>query len=399
MGKLLRFEWRKILKQRYLPFFVGLLLVLNVFNIYENYDVLLTPSDVFYYEGVPESADRQIYQIQHDFEGAITAEKVSELQARNARARELWQNGNDFWDEGYFRRPGGDYYAGQKLLTEMERLYAYDENVRDPLLAKNAELLAAAKADGDVFRVRAAEKTEALFMGRALTDYYRVDEYRSLLTYKLSTLFLLLLGIYAASFLFAGEKEAAMLSLQKSARRGKTALFFAKVTALGLFLFVLGLLFFVGDYLTFFFCRRFSGAFMPVYAIKDFAFSPVNVPVFEFYCLLSFFKIWGVFLVCLTAILFSVLLRRSVFAFLWSLLTSVGLMTLTLFTDGVFSVVRYLNPVSLLIAVRFFETLRFENVLGFPIQPMTLMVFGTAAAAFLLLGAALIRYKKGNAYA
>ena len=315
MGKLFRYEWRKILRQRYLLFFVGLMLVLNVFNIYENYDVLLTPSDVFYYEGVPESADLQAYRLQHDFVGAITAEKVSDLQARNARARRFWQNGNDFWDEGYFRRPGGDYYAGQKILTEMERLYAYDENVRDPLLAKNAELLAAAKADGDVFRVRAAEKTETLFAGRAVSDYYRVDEYDPLLTYKLSTLFLLLLGGYAASFLFAGEKETAMLSLQKSALRGKTALFFAKVTALGLFLFVLGLLFFVGDYLTFFFCRRFSGAFLPVYAMKDFAFSPVNVSIFGFYCLLSLFKIWGVFLVCLMAILFSVLMRRSVSRF------------------------------------------------------------------------------------
>ena len=59
MGRLFRLEWKKLLHQRYLLFFCALLLAVDLFNIYENYDKLLSPrEDVFTVEGVTFSIDR-----------------------------------------------------------------------------------------------------------------------------------------------------------------------------------------------------------------------------------------------------------------------------------------------------------------------------------------------------
>lgn len=393
---LLRFELKKLLSRRFLKAFVFLLLFINAFNIYQNYDVFITPEKgLSAGEYVSFASFR--YAMDKDYEGPVTQEKADRLNAHIRRAAEAYKTGNLPWEEGYFRLPGGDKLAGEALLEEMERLYNYNKNVVEPMLKKNSEMA----SSGSAYSKRICSMIDRIYSGRSISEYYRVNEYRPLLSYKLSSLFLMLLAIYAAAGLFAGERESHMYALQKSTALGSSHIFFTKLVALAIFVLILGLLFYAEDLLMFTLCRRPSGLHLPLWAINDaisdYSFSPVNLSVGGFVALLWAVRSLGIFATAMIGVVFSLLLKRSFGAFLASLPCIAGLMTLTMFTDGVLSAVRYFNPVTLLIYPRLCESFLLQNVLGIPVQAHVLAPICCSFLLVVLMASSFLLYKRRNA--
>ncbi len=399
--RLFGYELKKLLSRQYLIFFFLLYLFLNAFHIYTNHDLFLTPELHMSASGERVSYDKMQLAFNQAYFGEINSEKVNQLAAHIEKAKKAKEKtGNAPWNAGYYNLPGGDLLQGQQMLEEMERLYNYDQRIAAPVLKRNAELKAMAKND---YAVRLCERIESAFSGRQIAEYYRMNQYRPLLSYKLSSLLLILIGAYAAAGLFAQEREAKMLLLQKSATKGTKKLFFVKIAVLWSFIFAASFLFFAEDLALFSACRRPSGLHLPIWSINDivgnYEYSPLNISIAGFLLLLWLVRALGAFTISMLAVLFSTLLRRSFLAFLAALPCVAALMGLTLFTDGIFSAIRYGNPVTLLIYPRLVENFIVENIFGLPIFAHELAPLGTAALLALLILLSYLVYRRRGSYA
>lgn len=399
MGKLILFEFKKLIHQRYLLFFVVLLLFVNVVNIYFNYDLLVTPKETMLTEDAVAEIDVIKLQMDKDYMGDITAEKLEKLQNHSSIALAISEGKTQESIDFYFPLAYTDMVYSKEIIDEMQRLYTYSDSIIKPLLDKNSEIKLQAETYGDTYGIRTANLIEKIYSQRDISEYYRINEFENLMTYHLSALFVLLLSVYCASNLFAGEKETQMLSLIKCSPKGKNNLFWAKLLSLAAFCVAVGVIFFITDLLTFWVCRRPSGFLLPIYALESFTYTPLNISIISFFVLISFLKIFGAFIVGVAAILFSVFFSKSYQAFVAGFLSVIALMGINLFTDGFFGIIRYFNPVTMFISVRLFETLRLENLLGYPVYMYALSLVGTliVGCIFLFLSYRLYKRRCNNA--
>ena len=97
------------------------------------------------------------------------------------------------------------------------------------------------------------------------------------------------------------------------------------------------------------------------------------------------------------AVVFSTLFRRQVAALLASLPVLAGLMALTMFTDGVFSRIRWFDPVTLLIYPRLAEIFIVQNVAGYPVFAHELAPVGCVMLAVLLILGSFMLYGRRDA--
>ena len=398
MKTLLLFEWKKLLHQRYLVFFIVLLMFVNVFNIYLNYDLLVTPKKTLIgTEAVAEDAIR--LKMDKSVQGTITAETLQTLQ-QHVQDTAAMVDGENIEDvELFFPIPYTDMVYTKEILDEMERLYTYEQSVVKPLMEKNAELKAQAERAGDSYGVRTGNLIERTYIGRDISSYERVNEFEPLLSYHLSALFLLLLCVYCASNLFAGEKETQMQTLLSCTPNGKHTTFWAKILAFAFFCLALGAVLFGVDLLVFWICRRPSGFLLPIYALEDFAYTPLHCSILSFYLLISLLKVLGAWLIGMVTVFCSVLFKKSYQAFVAGIIAVIVLMALSLFTDGVFSVVRWFDPMTLFISNRLFETLHLENIFEHPIYLSSLSVMGSLlfGGGFLTGACRLYQRRRDNA--
>ncbi len=399
MEKLILFELKKLIHQRYLLFFIGLLLFVNVINIYFNYDLLVTPKETMLTEDTVIETDRIKLQMDKDYMGDITAESLAKLQNHYNIALAISEGKTTENIDLYFPLAYTDMVYSKEIIDEMQRLYTYSDSIINPLLEKNTEIKIQAETYNDMYSIRTAKLIENTYSGRDISEYYRVNEFEQLLTYHLSALFVLLLSVYCASNLFAGEKETQMFSLIKCSPKGEKDLFLAKVLSLAAFCVTVGVIFFGTDLFAFWVCRRPSGFLLPIYAIESFTYTTLNISIVAFFVLISFLKIFGAFIVGVAAILFSVFFSKSYQAFVAGFLSVIALMGINLFTDGFFGIIRYFNPVTMFISVRLFETLRLENLLGYPVYMYALSFVGTLifGCIFLFLSYRLYKRRCNNA--
>ena len=398
--KLFFFEFKKLLSRRYLKFIIVLLLFINAFNIYENYDLFVTPELTLFGDEYG-SYEHMRYEMQRSYFGEITQEKVNALAAHIEKAKKAQvETSNAPWNRGFFRVPGADRRAGEALMEELERLYTYDERIVSPLLEKNREF---EETETSAYAARLAGRIKRIYSERRITEYYRVNEYRPILEYKLSSLLALLICVYTASGLFAGEREAKMYALQKSTLLGVKRLFFIKLAVLAVFTAVLALVFYAEDFAVFSVCRRPSGLHMPLWSVNDiwgnYEYSPLGISVGGFLVLLWPVRSIGLFTASLFTVLLSVLLRRTIAAFLSSLPCTAVLMALTMFTDGVFSYLRWFEPVTLLIYPRLAENFIVKNVADLPVFAHEIAPVGCALLLTALVALSFALYKRRDANA
>ena len=396
MGTLFLYELKKLIRQKYLIFFIVLLLGVNLFNIYLNYDELLSPQQ-YAKDGETFALTPLRLQMDRDFAGKITNEKLARLKAHRDAAEAIF-NGEESDEPMYTPYPYSDMNFAGEIITEMQRLYTYHDTVIGAVLQKNGYLETQAKAVNDRYRQRQAELIEKTYAGRSLDSYYRVNAFETVFSYRLSALFLVLLGVYSAAFLFAGEKENGMLPLLKCTPK-KRALFAAKTAAFFTFVLCVGILFFSADLLTFWLCLRPSGFGQPFYAIEGYMYSVLNVNILTAYLLTSFLRVLGAFFIGCAVMLLSVLLPKAWHAFFCGVLLTAALMGMSLFTDGIFGALRFFDPVTLLISIRLFETFRVVNIFGNPVFMYAAALFGSLLFGSLSLTGTWLIYKRRRGYA
>lgn len=375
MKKLVGFELKKIYSIKFLKLFVIILLIANIFNIYTNYDLMVTPEEYMINSEFCE-IDKIKHKMDTDYEGTITPEKVNALKEHYTNCQKVIDGNELISEELYFPSAYTDMVQTGIILEEMERIYSYSTDKISKLIQNNETLKEEAAQTDNKYSYRVTSLIKNIYSYRDLNNFYRVNEYEPLFSYKLSSLCALLLSCFVAGYLFSGEKEKAMNSLIKCTQKGKGTIFLAKQFALFIFCIFICVLLFVFDFYLFYLCRRPSGIFEPIYAMENYAYSPFNISILNFYILVCLFKILGIYSIALVSFFFSSIFRKSSLSLLCSFLSVFIFMYAGLYTDGVFSYLRYINPISLITSVNLLETFSVENVLGFPVFSFILTFIG-----------------------
>lgn len=375
MKSLTLFEIKKLFNIPFLKLFFVLLVAVNTFNIYSNYDTMLTPEKAII--GSVECEPEAIrYKMDNDFQGKITAESVKAAKDHFQNCKSIADGNTQIKEKLYYPLAYTDMVQSKEIIEEMERLYKYNSDVISPLLKNNEKLKGEARLKKDNYAIKTAELIDETYSARDLENYYRVNEYEPLLSYKLSSLCILLLSCFAGAYMFSGEKEKAMNSMIRCTKNGKRKIYFSKLAALFIFCALCAAIFFYLDFLIFHLCRRPSGIFEPIYALKDYTYSPLNISVLGFYLLVSALKLFGIFAVSLFAFFFSSVFKRSYVSLLCAVFSLFLFMYSGLYTDGIFSVLRYFNPLSLVTVTNLFKTLMLKNVFGVPVLSTYLHIVG-----------------------
>ncbi len=375
MKSLTLFEIKKLFHIPFLKLFFLFLVAVNLFNIYSNYDIILTPE-----KSIIASEECEIDVIKlnmdSDFSGAITAENVSAIKDHYQKCKDISDGNTAINVDLYYPLAYTDMVQSQEIIDEMERLYKYSSDVISPLMNNNEKLRSEASLKNDDYALKTCELIERTYSARDLNNFYRVNEYEPLLSYKLSSLCVLLLSCFAGAYMFSFEKETAMNSVIRCTKKGKNKIYFSKLTALFIFCALASAVFFFSDFLMFYLCRKPSGVFEPIYSLIDYTYSPLNISIFEFYLVISLLKLMGIFAVSLFSFMFSSLFKRSYISLLSGVFALFLAMYSGLYTDGVFSLLRYFNPISLVVSSNLFKTLSLENIFGVPMFDFYLCIMG-----------------------
>lgn len=375
MKKLVGFELKKIFSIRFLKLFVAVLLFVNIFNIYTNYDLLISPEKYIINSETCEM-DKIKYEMDKNFEGAITSEKVNVLKKHYSNCKNIADGNTVINEDLYFPLAYTDMVQSEIILDEMERIYSYSTDKISQLIKNNKMLSDEALQTENKFSCQVASMINDIYANRDLNNFYRVNEYEPLFTYKLSSLCMLLLSCFVAAYLFSGEKEKAMNSLIRCTKSGKGKIFRAKIFDLFAFCLVISVLFCACDFLLFYLCRRPTGLLEPVYAMKAYEYSPLNVSILNFYLLICLLKLLGVYSAALISLLFSSAFKKSYISLLCSVLSIFVFMYSGLYTDGIFSYLRYLNPLSLITSVNLLGDFSVENIFGVPVFSYVVTLVG-----------------------
>lgn len=377
MKKLIKFEIKKLYNISFLKLFIVTLFFVNIFNIYSNYDLLISPEE-YIINGEVCEIDVVRYEMDKDFTGAITGEKVSALKKHKSDCQKIIDGEPGINIDLYFPLAYTDMVQTGMLLDEMERLYTYSTETVPSLMEKNDEIKNQALDTNDRYAYRCAELIEKTYSNRDVSSFHRVNEFAELFGYKLSSLCVLLIICFASSYMFSGEKEKSMNAMIRCTDGGKAKIFFSKLIVLFLFCVLISTVFFISDLGMFYFCRRPSGFFQPLYAIKDFLYSPFNGSILGGYILVCIFKTIGAFAVSSYAFMFSSLFRKSYISLLFSLLTVAAFMYGGLYTAGIAGSLKYINPISLMTSINLFGNLLIENIFGFPVYAYLIAFIGVS---------------------
>lgn len=354
MKALISGELKKIFSKKIVIIAAGLLLLINVFNIYYS---VVDSSDYW----LLKEAEDKIYSIA---EGKITEGKVKELV--DYRDKMFNANENNEKIETILETPLSDYYIAERIVGKLTAIYNYAgsiERLKEDVLIQKDIL----DSKNNPYLIRVNEKIKNVYTQRQITSFYNTTGYEEFFSYNFSSFLIILVVILGVSTLFSGEKEAGMLQLNLSTVNGRIKLTAAKLIACAVFSVTTGLLFYISDCIVFSNITTMNGLNLPIYSLDSFSYSPVSLSIGAFVFFTTAIKIFGVVYIAIIAALFSSVLNRSYIVLAFSFVSVFGLMYLTAYSAETMLYINLVNPINLLTCTKMFETFNVVDIFKYPI--------------------------------
>lgn len=357
--RLVGYECRKAFLNPWMLVFLVALLAVNGWKIHDEYN---------------QKVDRWVeYQDVYDefysrYAGTITAEKVSDLMAIYAplqKKAEALALSRVYDPDAYTYSEQEDYsFFSILFYTEMRYDYLYvNEAYR---IASNAlELAELYSCVGNAFEVSKNRQIAADFSGRAIPAFSDTRGYEVLLNYDYSAMLILLLTIFGLCGIFITERETEMYMLLRTTKNGSGATVAAKLTAAVLFVVLVSGLFFLQDFLTIYIAGgRNQALSSPVYALRYFETTPLNMTVGEYFLWAAAVKTLGILACGCVILLVSSLCKQMLSAFFASFGLLLGGVVLQEFCRTRYAL-KWFNPLELVIVRDIVTEDAFVNVFGF----------------------------------
>jgi len=392
MVRLIRFEYRKHFVK---PSILIALFVLSLISIVKIYGVYSENSLFARGMSAKESAQmKQLYwDFYKDFGGEITSAKIDRLMeiyrpleaqtadhtASTAKDNPDTYTGNVYHDYNLFRRC---------FVEPMEHDYMY-RSYAGQVASAARENMSFYQSVGNIYDYRKNAAIAESFTGRQIPYFDFTEMYQYYLHYDFSSFLAFLLCLYGLVGVFVSEKESEMDTLLMTTKHGGNKTIAAKLLSSALFVTGVCTWFWLLDFLTFSaIFGSFVGASAPLYAVKNFADTPLDLTLGQYALLSGIVKTAGMLVLGLGILLLSSLFRNALLPFTLSLAGAFGLIAWQgIYMGSEHIGVKIQNPFILMVNRELFRKTEFVNLFQFPV-PGYLMAFIAAAlwgAAFIMI--------------
>ncbi len=272
MGQIVRFEWLKMKRKRYIWNLLCILIVINSYHIFQ-----ISQSGKTMMEG-HEKIERQV-------EGKITDEKISFVTAHYKKYLKMVQEGT-FSKEGnqkgtYTGYIMGDYNEFEVYYNTLKDLYEYQERARKICEQAKDNAYFYAKRN-NTYEMERNLKIYHSFHGRKITDYYEREDTQNYLEYDFSTLLMVIMVLISISGIWIYEKEHDMLVLMNCSEMPMTIIIIGKFLCMLLMGLLFTVVFAVDDYICHSIFSSIKALNQPLYSIEDYFFTGFRGSILQY---------------------------------------------------------------------------------------------------------------------
>lgn len=376
--RLLRYECRKAYRSPALWIFLAALLILNGWKLHDEYE-----GAVYRWRDYRPQYEESYAQ----YVGPITAEKVGKLMTiyrpleikseLNELSREYDPNAytySEAIDEDFFR---------SLFVAEMRYDYYY-RNVSQEISNRAARLAWTYSQLGNNYEAQKNVRIAADFAGRMIPDFADTRGYAVLLDYDFSSMLILLLCIFAMTSIFVREQDTEMYMLLRTTKNGSGMTVAAKLATAFLFAVLVCAAFYAEDFLSIYLVSdRNTALSSPIYALPTMERTPLRMSIGMYILCSAGIRTLGVLVFCGMLLLLSCLIRQYLGTMLSGLALLLGCSVLQ-DRAGVLALLRWFNPLELVISRDLMYDDRFVNLFGYPVR-LYLFVFAGLGLVLLLL--------------
>lgn len=372
MVRLIRFEYRKHFVK---PSILIALLVFSLISAFKIYGIYSENSLFARGHSMEQTAQiKQLYwDFYKDFSGEITLDKIEQLmeiyRPIETKTADLTAStrtddpntytGNVYTDYHFFRRC---------FVLPMEHAYMYQGYAQRVVTAAQENKIFY-QSVGNHYDYRKNAAIAENFNGRKIQEFAFTEMYQYYLHYDFSSFLALLLCVYGLVGVFVSEKESEMDTLLLTTKYGGSKTIAAKLISSALFVTGICTWFWLFDFMMFSAVfGSLEGAAAPLYAIKSFADTSLNLTIGQYALLSGAIKTMGMLVLGLGILLLSSLFKNALIPFALSLAGAFGL----IYWQGIFTGSGYLwakvtNPFVLMMNREYFRKTEFINLFDFPI--------------------------------
>lgn len=380
MVRLIRFEYRKNFVK---PSILIAMLVFSLISVFKIYGIYSENSLFARGRNVEQTAQiKQLYwDFYKDFGGEITSDKIEQLlelyRPIEAKTADLTASTRTDDPDTYTGNVYTDYHFFRLcFVLPMEHDYMY-QSYADKVASAAQENRSFYQSVGNTYEYRKNAAIAESISGRKIQEFAFTEMYQYYLHYDFSSFLALLLCVYGLVGVFVSEKELEMDTLLLTTKYGGRKTVVVKLLSSALFVIGICTWFWLFDFLTFSAVfGSFEGAEAPLYAIKSFADTPLNLTLGQYALLSGMVKTIGMLALGVSVLLLSSLFKNALLPFALSLAGAFGL----IYWQGAFMGSGYLwakvtNPFVLMVNREIFRKTEYVNLFGFPIPSyMTAML-------------------------
>lgn len=367
--KLVLFELKKMCGSRLLLFAFVLLCVCNIANVYQQYRECGRPDDLF---------GQQYARYYDELRGPMTSEHIAFVVEQYQSYQKQVESGNYSTEYDPEHTLIGSVYSDMNLFREfyeqMEYAYHYSSNLDEILDRAHAEETFFREKE-NWYEMRKNEQIQARYQGRSIHSFYDTSGIQQLFHYDFSSLLILLLLILGAAGVFSSERETEMADILHTTIRGGRPLVKAKLAATTLFTTLVSACFFLTDVLAFSYFFGLDGFQNPLYSMAQLQFTPLNLSIGSYLLMFYGTKLLSLLVISRMILLLSSLTTEQLMSLIFSGAAVIFLIVSHLFDFGwIGNRIGVCNPINLLTPILSVETYQVENVFGYPVLRIYLLI-------------------------
>ncbi len=385
MIKLMKYEIKKHFLKLPVALIILLFLIINCFKIIDTYreKSILSDDNLGAYKSV-------YWECYKEFGGKITNEKIEKLMSIYRPALEKIADrtlSTDYDKTSYtYNAYSDEIFFRWCFVDEMKYDYYY-KNYAEKLVSEAKQNLEFYQSVGNQYKYRESYQIAEKFVGRKINAFRYTEKYLYYVQYDFSLLLILLICIYSLANMFIVEKEAEMANLLLTLKNGRKIVA-AKVMTSFAFTAVVCALFWIEDFVVYSCAfRNFGGNSSPLYALEIFKNTALNVNLLQYSVISAWVKAFGMMIMCMIILLFSSMLRNTLYSYVSSFVTVVSLIYLHDLELGGSRLLQIVNPINLLVNRGIFKCYKLYNIMGYPVSEFALsMLCGGLLLLLLYIG-------------
>lgn len=396
--RILKYELIKIFRRKSI---IIALLIFSVINIYKiNYS--FKNDHILNNEYKVGKEYSQGYWTAHDkAAGTITYDKINFVKNRYKNAMDIVSSGNYSVNPNqpntYTGYIFGDMNMFKELYDGLDYCYNYGNRL-DNVISKAEENIEFYREHDNSFQIKNNQKVINAYGKRSISEFYDTTAYEEFFKYNFSSLLIILLLILGLASVFSGEKESNMNTMLLTSKYGKDMTTYTKIIVSIIYVAVVCVYFFVLDFLCFSIIFKLLGSNLPIYAMSDFQYTPLNMKIWQFVIYSDVIKLFGFMIIGVIVLLFSSIFSESLLSFT----ASAGTITSCLSSnDYLYSktreIIALINPVSLLTNEELFKKYNVVDIFGEPFFKSTVSIV-SIGLLFLLIILIIVIINRKNIY-